>query len=65
MHATKGVRQGGILSLDLFSVYMNDVSVLLNQYGTRGSLEGNFSNHIYYAEDLYLIVLVHLECNIS
>ena len=34
-----GVKQGGILSPFLFNVYMNNLSVTLNQSGISGSLE--------------------------
>ena len=58
-HVTNGVKQGGILSPALFSVYMNNLSVSLNKSGIGGSLEDNLVNHIHvcYADDLCLIAL--------
>ena len=52
---TNGVRQGGILSPYLFSVFMDDLSHLLNNsiYGCQiGAVK---LNHIFYADDLGLI----------
>ena len=54
---TNRVKQGGILSPALFSVYMNNLSVLLNHSGIGGSLGGNLINHVCYAHDLCLIAL--------
>ena len=54
---TYGVKQGGILSPSLFNVYMNNLSVTLNQSGTGGFLGDNLVNHICYADDLCLIAL--------
>ena len=51
-YVTNGVKQGGILSPPLFNVYMNNLSVTLNQSGIGGSLGDN------------LLHLVHLGCNI-
>ena len=57
MYVTNGVEQGGILSPALFNVYMNNISVTLNQSGIGGSLGDSLVNHICYADDLCLIAL--------
>ena len=56
-YVTNGVRQGGILSPALFNVYMNNLSVTLNQSGIGGFLGDSLVNHICYADDLCLIAL--------
>ena len=56
-HVPNGVKQGGILSSALFNVYMNNLSVTLNQSGIGGFLGDSLVNHICYADDLCLIAL--------
>ena len=56
-HVTNGVKQGGILSPELFNVYVNDLSTSLNDTKLGGSLGGLLLNHIFYADDLCLISL--------
>ena len=48
-----GVKQGGILSSMLVNVYMEYLSIKLNQSGIGGHL----INHLCYADDLCLISL--------
>ena len=38
---TNGVKQGDILSPMLFNVYMDDLSIKLNQSGIRGVIGGH------------------------
>ena len=52
---TNGVRQGGILSPKLFIVYMDGLSLLLNNTNIGGTLNGKQLNHISYADDLCLL----------
>ena len=54
---TKGVKQGRILSPILFHVYMDDLSIKLNQSGISGDIGGHLINHLFYAGDLCLISL--------
>ena len=51
------VKQGGSLSPMLFNVYMDELSVKLNQSGICGDIGGHFINHICYVDDLCLISL--------
>ena len=50
-------QQGGILSPAPYNVYINNISVSLNQCGIGGSFGDNLVNHICYADDLCLIAL--------
>ena len=53
---TNGVKQGGILLPMLFNVYMDDLSIKLNQSGIGGDIGGHLINHLCYADDLCLIL---------
>ena len=57
---TNGVEQGEILSPFLFNVYMNNLSLSLNNSGMGGSLGDNIINQLCYADDLCLISLSSL-----
>ena len=46
-----GVRQGGILSPAVFSIYMDDLSVLLSQSGIGCHIDDLCINHVFYAND--------------
>ena len=50
-----GVRQGGILSPGLFNMYVNYISVKLNQLDIGCYLNTVSVNHLVYADDLCLI----------
>ena len=64
-YVTNEVKQGGILSPALFNVYMNNLSVTLNQSGIGGFL-GDSLVIIYAMLTTYVLLhLVHLGCNIS
>ena len=52
---SNGVRQGGILSPVLFSIYMDDLSVLLSQSGIGCHIDDLCINHVFYADDLCLM----------
>ena len=56
-YVTNGVKQSGILSPALFNVYMNNLSLTLNQSGIGGFLGDSLINHICYVDDLCLIAL--------
>ena len=49
---SNGVRQGGILSPKLFSVYMDDLSNILISSGVGCFLNNVCFNHVFYADDL-------------
>jgi retron-type reverse transcriptase len=54
-HVSNGVRQGGILSPLLFSVYMDDLSKDLQKLKVGCHMGGCIVNHILYADDAALI----------
>ena len=49
---SNGVRQGGILSLYLFNVYIDDLSAALTKCRTRCCINDMNINHLMYADDL-------------
>ena len=55
---SNGVRQGGILSPELFCVYMDDLSNMLIRCGVGCFIDNVLVcvNHVFYADDLCLIV---------
>ena len=59
---TNGVRQGGILTPMLFNLYINNLSIRLTNSGIGGTLDGNFVNHMIYADDLCFVSYPHLVC---
>ena len=52
---SNGVRQGGILSPKLFSVYMDDLSNMLIRSGVGCYIDNVCVNHVFYADDLCLM----------
>ena len=52
---SNGVRQGGILSPKLFSVYMDDLSNMLIRSGVDCCIDNVCVNHVFYADDLCLM----------
>ena len=50
-----GVKQGGIISPILFNMYMDDLSIALNNSGIGGYLGDAFLSHLCYADDSYLM----------
>ena len=52
---SNGVRQGGILSPKLFSVYMDDLSNVLIRSGVGCYIDNVCVNHVFYADDLCLM----------
>ena len=51
------VKQGGILSPILFNMYMDDLSIALNNSGIGGYLGDALLNHLCYVDDICLISL--------
>ena len=47
-----GIKQGGILYPKLFNIYVNTLSVSLNEKYIGCCLNGKVLNHLYYADDL-------------
>ena len=56
-NVTNGVRQGGDLSPQLFNVYIDGLSDILNKSTIGGSLGGKRINHLLYADDLCIVSL--------
>ena len=54
---SNGVKQGGIISPNVFNVYKDRLSVLLNSSNIGGQTGHTFRNHLCYAGDLCLISL--------
>ena len=50
-----GVKQGGILSLVLFIIYMDKLNMALNNTAIGGYIFGQLLNHLCYADDMCLI----------
>ena len=49
------VRQGGILSPTLFSIYMDDLFFILSESGISCHIDDLCINHVFYADDLCLM----------
>ena len=56
-NVTNGVRQGGVLSPQLFNVYIDGLSDILNKSTIGGTLGGKPINHLLYADDLCIVSL--------
>ena len=54
---TNGVRQGRVLSPQLFNVNIDGLSDILNKSTIGGSLGGKRINHLLYADDLCIVSL--------
>ena len=52
---SNGVRQGGILSPILFSIDMDDLSLILPESGIGCQIDDLCINHVFYADDLCLM----------
>ena len=50
-----GVKQGGVLSPQLFAIYMDDLSVCLTQCKAGCHLNETVTNHVMYADDICLM----------
>ena len=49
------IRQGGILSLRSFSIYMDDLSLILSDSGIGCHIDDLCINHVFHADDLCLL----------
>ena len=54
---TNSVRQDVILSPQLFNIYTEGLSDILNKSFIGGSIDGNRINHMLYADDLCIVSL--------
>lgn len=53
--ACNGVRQGGVVSPVLFSVYMHELDAALCKAGVGCNIAGIYTNHILYADDMCVL----------
>ena len=56
-NVTNGVRQGGVLSPQLFNIYIDGWRDILNKSTIGGSLGRMRINHLLYADDLCIVSL--------
>jgi hypothetical protein len=56
-HVCNGVKQGGILSPRLFTLYMDDLSKALNKCNIGCNYGGKLVNHFGYADDMCLVTM--------
>ena len=56
-NVTNGVRQGRVLSPQLFNVYIDGLSDISNKFKIGGSVGGKRINHLLYADDLCIVSL--------
>ena len=63
-NVTNGVHQGGVLSPQLFNVYIDGLSDILNKSTIGGSLGGKRINHLlyYYMPLVYLLLVYNSYC---
>ena len=54
---TNGVRQGGVLSSLLFTVYVYELRELLNKSGIGRNMGGTIINHMLYVDDICIVSL--------
>ena len=52
---SNGVRQGGILAPTLFSIYMDDLSIILSKSGIGCHIDDLCINYVFYIYELCLI----------
>ena len=52
---TNGVRQGGILSPRLFSLYIDELSDRLSKSNVGCFIDGTCMNHFFYADDICIL----------
>ena len=57
-----GVRQRGVISLRLFNIYINELSVLLNVTYAGCCLGRSIINHLLYADDVVLFAPQLRDC---
>ena len=54
---TNGFRQGGILSPQIFNIYIDGLSIILNKSSIGWSIDGKRINHMLYAADPFIVSL--------
>jgi len=61
-HVTNGVRQGGVLNPYLFAVYLDDLSIELNNIKAGCYIDKVLLNHLIFADDIVRFVHVYVGC---
>ena len=59
-YVSNGVRQGGILSPYLFIVYIDELSNMLNSAGIGCHIHNYCTNHVFYVDEIYVLLLLVL-----
>ena len=54
-HVTAGVRQGGVLSPDLYSIYVDDLILELQSTGIGCHIASTFAAALFYADDMCIL----------
>ena len=54
-HITAGVRQGGVLSPDLYSIYVDELVIILQRAGIGCHIRGIFAACLFYADDIAVL----------
>lgn len=52
---SNGVRQGGVLSPYLYNIFIDELSILLNNSFTGCVINSTFINHLFYADDSVIL----------
>ena len=60
--ATNGVKQGGVLNLVLFCVYIDDLLVRLSNANVGCFIGNNYAGALAYADDFWYCLLPLLLC---
>ena len=54
-NVSNGVRQGGVLSPEMFAIYIDDLSLYLAMCKSGCYIDDQIMNHVMYADDICLL----------